>query len=138
MQFVQKTDTTEGNKRVSDVRFDFALSSVSILQSSEDGTLGRSCSLEGGGYWDHSVNDAGRIEGHVNTAKAKNAVISLMAGYAAEVHYGSDWMQARSGASSRVPWPCFLLPFNEPKNEGALSLRAVRRVGCDDACDSQD
>lgn len=89
----------EAGHAVADVRFEFTCDLVSIIPNREAGTLGRASCLDGNHY-DLQLSETGRLEERINNRKARKALVSLLAGYAAEIRYGTKKVIARQGASS--------------------------------------
>jgi|GEM_PF-1888408 len=87
----------EAGHAVADVRLGLTFAGVSIIPNPEKGTLGRSyCLYEDQYEFTRSVE--GGLEHRINSEKAEKVLISLLAGYCAEVRNGATKREARNGA----------------------------------------
>jgi len=87
----------EAGHAVADVRLGLTFAGVSIVPNQSKGTLGRSyCFCDD--QYEILRSPSGGLEQCINPEKAERVVISLLAGFCAEIRYGAPKRKARNGA----------------------------------------
>jgi hypothetical protein len=87
----------EAGHTVADVQFELGCDIITIIPNEQTGALG--CASCFGDHYDFVPTDSGQ-ELHVNAATAENVIVSLLAGYAADIRFGTSKILARQGAAS--------------------------------------
>jgi ATP-dependent Zn protease len=86
----------EAGHAVADVHLGLTFAGVSIVPNQARGTLGRSYCLHEDQY--EYLRSENGLEQRINPVKAEKVLISLMAGFCAEIRYGAPKRKARNGA----------------------------------------